>query len=83
MIQSSCAANHSYISGLKSITCKSAYHRNSFGYYYKLLGSEKKLHEFADELILSLMDYDTIHAAMQQQDVRPPNNPKTILSITT
>jgi hypothetical protein len=49
----------------------------------QITGSEKKLHETADELILSLLDYDTIHAAMHQEEVRPSSNPKTILSITT
>ena len=46
-------------------------------------GSEKKLHEISDELILSLLDYDTIHAAMHQEEIRPSASPKTILAITT
>lgn len=49
----------------------------------ELAGSEKRLHENFDELVLSLLDCDTIHAAMQQKEVRPPSNPKTILAITT
>lgn len=49
----------------------------------ELAGSEKRLHENFDELILSLLDCDTIHAAMQQKEVRPPASPKTILTITT
>ena len=49
----------------------------------QLAGSEKKLHEIADELIISLLDYDTIHAAMHQEEVRPSTNPKTVLAITT
>lgn len=49
----------------------------------QMAGSEKKLHEIADELILSLIDYDTIHAAMHQEEIRPISNPKTVLAITT
>lgn len=49
----------------------------------QVAGSEKKLHEIADELIISLLDYDTIHAAMHQEEIRPSTNPKTILAITT
>ena len=49
----------------------------------QLAGSEKKLHDISDELVLSLLDYDTIHAAMHQEEIRPSTNPKTILAITT
>lgn len=49
----------------------------------QITGSEQKLHEIADELIISLLDYDTIHAAMHQEEIRPSTNPKTILTITT
>lgn len=49
----------------------------------KLAGSEQQLHDQANELILSLLDYDTIHAAMHQEEVHPANNPKTVLAITT
>lgn len=49
----------------------------------KLAGSEQRIHDQANELILSLLDYDTIHAAMHQEEVHPTNNPKTVLAITT
>ena len=49
----------------------------------QLAGSEKNLHEITDELIISLLDYDTIHAAMHQEEIRPASNPKTVLAITT
>ncbi len=49
----------------------------------QVAGSEKQLHENADELIISLLDYDTIHATMHQEEIRPSSSPKTILSITT
>lgn len=49
----------------------------------QVVGSEKKLHELSDELIISLLDYDTIHAAMHQKEIRPSTSPKTILAITT
>ena len=49
----------------------------------QVAGSEKQLHEIADELIISLLDYDTIHAAMHQEEIRPSTNPKTVLAITT
>jgi hypothetical protein len=48
-----------------------------------LAGSEQRIHDQANELILSLLDYDTIHAAMHQEEVHPANNPKTVLAITT
>jgi hypothetical protein len=49
----------------------------------QLVGSEQEIHDQANELILSLIDYDTIHAAMHQEEVHPANNPKTVLAITT
>jgi hypothetical protein len=49
----------------------------------QLAGSEQKLHDQANELIISLLDYDTIHAAMHQEEIHPANNPKTVLAITT
>ncbi len=45
-------------------------------------GSEKKLHEIADELLLSSLDYDALHAVMRQE-VHYASNPKTIVAMTT
>lgn len=75
--------NPSYIGSLKSMNTANLPTIEIRSDILKVTGSEKKLHEFSDELILSLIDYDTIHAAAQQEDVRPSSNPKTILTITT
>lgn len=48
-----------------------------------LVGSENKLHEFADKLLLELINYDTFHEAMRSQELRPACNPKTVLTMTT
>ena len=48
----------------------------------QLVGSEENLHEHTDELLLSLLDCDTIHAAMQQE-IRPRYDKKLILALNT
>lgn len=48
-----------------------------------IAGSESKLHEFTDKLLLELINYDTFHEAMRSQELRPACNPKTVLTMTT
>lgn len=47
----------------------------------QLVGSEKQLHEHLNELLLASLDYDTIHARIQQE-IKPNYQQKTIVALT-
>lgn len=46
-----------------------------------IVGSEKKLHEISDELLLSSLDYEPIHARIKQE-LQANYQQKTILAVT-